>query len=84
MKSEAYKQDAAGKWQNPDGSPLEVTINAPSNFEVQSGRLAFAVADSWRKFGVRVNVQQLESGPFGPPRPMESSTLGRTGQAAAS
>ena len=64
MNSAGYKRDASGKWLNPDGSPLEVTINAPSNFEVQSGRLAFAVADSWRKFGVTVNVQQLESGPF--------------------
>ena len=49
---------------NPDGTPFEITINSPSNFEVESGRLAFAVANSWRKFGLTVNVQQLESGPF--------------------
>jgi len=64
LTSVGYTQDANSAWMNPDGTPLEITINAPSNFEVESGRLAFAVADSWRKFGLTVNVQQLESGPF--------------------
>jgi peptide/nickel transport system substrate-binding protein len=64
LTSVGFKQDASKKWLNPDGTPFEITINAPANFEVQSGRLAFAVADSWRKFGLAVNVQQLESGPF--------------------
>lgn len=51
-------------WVKPDGEPWTITINAPANFEVQSGRLAFAVADSWRKFGIDANVQQLEAGSF--------------------
>lgn len=53
-----------GRWLKPDGSPWTITIVAPSNFEVQSSRLAYAVADSWRNFGVEVNVQAVESGQF--------------------
>ncbi len=64
LNSVGFTQDSDGKWLNPDGSAFEITINTPSNFEVESGRLAFAVADSWRKFGLSVSVQQLESGPF--------------------
>ena len=48
----------------PTASRGMITINAPNNFEVQSMRLAFAVADSWKKFGVDVTVKQLESAPF--------------------
>ncbi|MBB3128513.1 peptide/nickel transport system substrate-binding protein [Paenibacillus rhizosphaerae] len=52
------------KWLLPDGSPWKLTINAPANFEVQSMRLAFAVADSWRKNGIDVNVQQMDAATF--------------------
>ena len=41
-----------GAWHKPDGSPWQITINSPSNFEVQSQRLAFAIADNWRAFGI--------------------------------
>jgi len=58
-----FKKDANG-WTMPDGKPWEITINSPANFEVESGRLAFAVADSWRKFGIKANVQQMEAGSF--------------------
>jgi peptide/nickel transport system substrate-binding protein len=52
------------KWLKPDGSSWKLTINAPANFEVQSMRLAFAVADSWRKNGIDVNVQQMDAATF--------------------
>jgi peptide/nickel transport system substrate-binding protein len=53
-----------GRWLLPGGSPWTITLVAPSNFEIQSSRLAFAVADQWRSFGVEVNVQAVESGQF--------------------
>jgi len=53
-----------GAWHKPDGSPWQITINSPSNFEVQSQRLAFAVADNWRKFGIDATVQQMDAGTF--------------------
>jgi peptide/nickel transport system substrate-binding protein len=52
------------KWMKPDGTPWKVTINAPANFEVQSMRLAFAVADSWKKNGIDTNVQQMDGATF--------------------
>jgi peptide/nickel transport system substrate-binding protein len=58
-----FKKDASG-WLLPDGKPWEIVINAPANFEVESGRLAFAVADTWRKFGIKASVQQMEAGTF--------------------
>lgn len=64
LESVGFSQDADGQWLLPDGSPWKMSINAPANFEVQSQRLAFAVADSWRKFGIDVNVQQMEAGTF--------------------
>lgn len=51
-------------WVLPDGNPWQITINAPANFEVQSMRLAFAVADSWRKNGIDVTVQQMDQATF--------------------
>jgi peptide/nickel transport system substrate-binding protein len=64
LESVGFSQDGEGKWLLPDGTPWQMTINAPANFEVQSQRLAFAVADVWRKFGIDVNVQQMEAGTF--------------------
>lgn len=53
-----------GKWLKPDGTPWQITINAPANFEVESMRLAFAVADGWRKFGIDASVRQMEHAAF--------------------
>jgi peptide/nickel transport system substrate-binding protein len=59
-----FTRDGNNMWMKPDGTPWQITINAPANFEVQSGRLAFAVADTWRNFGIDASVQQMESGTF--------------------
>jgi peptide/nickel transport system substrate-binding protein len=64
LEGAGFTRNDAGMWMMPDGSPWQITINAPANFEVQSGRLAFAVADSWRQFGIDASVQQMESGTF--------------------
>lgn len=51
-------------WLLPDGKPWRMTINAPADFEIESQRLAYAVANQWKQFGVDVSVQQLQQGPF--------------------
>ncbi len=51
-------------WYKPDGSVWEMSILAPADFEIQSMRLAFAVADSWNKFGVKVTVVQQDAATF--------------------
>lgn len=64
LEGAGFTRDGSGNWLKPDGSPWQITINAPANFEVQSGRLAFAVADTWRNFGIDATVQQMEAGTF--------------------
>lgn len=53
-----------GTWLKPDGTPWTITILAPADFEVQSQRLAFAVANEWSQFGIPTNVQQMQAGAF--------------------
>ncbi|WP_148409938.1 ABC transporter substrate-binding protein [Murimonas intestini] len=53
-----------GKWYLPDGTLWTIVLNAPADFEIESMRLAFAVADSWKKFGIDVQVKQLDSATF--------------------
>ena len=59
-----FKRDNNGKWLLPNGKKWEMSITAPSNFEVQSQRVAFAAADMWREFGIDVFVRQVEAGEF--------------------
>lgn len=63
LQGAGFKKTDAG-WLMPDGKPWKMTINAPADFEIQSQRLAFAVANEWKKFGVDVNVQQQQGGVF--------------------
>lgn len=53
-----------GQWMTPEGQPWEIIILAPADFEIESMRLAFAVADAWSKFGVKAEVKQQDSSTF--------------------
>ena len=53
-----------GKWYLPDGTQWKIAINAPADFEVQSGRLAYAVADSWSKAGIETTVNAMTGTTF--------------------
>jgi len=64
LESVGFTRNADGKWLLPDGSPWSIAINAPSDFEVQSGRLAYAVADSWSKFGIDATVRPMTANSF--------------------
>ncbi|GHA25099.1 peptide ABC transporter substrate-binding protein [Devosia pacifica] len=63
LEEAGFTQDG-GQWVKPDGEPWTITILAPADFEVQSQRLAFAVANEWSQFGVPTNVQQMQAGAF--------------------
>jgi peptide/nickel transport system substrate-binding protein len=63
LESVGFKK-AGGQWLKPDGTPWKMVMVAPADFEIQSQRLAFAVANEWRSFGVDVPVQQMQGGPF--------------------
>jgi peptide/nickel transport system substrate-binding protein len=62
--TEAGFTQEGGRWLKPDGTPWEITILAPADFEVQSQRLAFAVANEWSEFGIPTMVQQMQAGAF--------------------
>ncbi len=64
LESVGFTRNADGKWLLPDGTPWSIAINAPSDFEVQSGRLAYAVADSWSKFGIDATVKPMTANTF--------------------
>lgn len=51
-------------WLLPSGEEWEIPLLAPADFEIQSMRLAFAVADSWNKFGVKTTTVQQDSATF--------------------
>jgi peptide/nickel transport system substrate-binding protein len=59
-----FSKDKNGRWLLPDGTQWKLSIVAPADFEIDATRLAFAVADQWRKFGIQVNVETLEAGPL--------------------
>ena len=64
LERHGFERDARGRWLLPDGTPWELTILAPAGFEIHATRLAFAVADQWEKFGIDVDVETIEAGPF--------------------
>lgn len=59
-----------------NGEKLSFEILAPSGYEVQSERLAYAVADQWRNFGFDVTVQACESSTFWTNWPTGNYTAG--------
>ena len=50
--ADAGFKKAGNAWMQPDGTPFTITIIAPADFEVESQRLAFAVANEWTQFGI--------------------------------
>ena len=65
LESVGFKKGADGKWLQPDGTAWKISMDAPSDFEVESRRVALATARSWRKFGVDVDVNLMQSAAFG-------------------
>lgn len=63
LEGQGFERDERGRWLLPDGTPWEINILAPP-FEIHALRLALAVADQWQRFGIEVEVETAESGPF--------------------
>lgn len=53
-----------GEWYLPDGSRWTMELITLKEGQTQQIRLGFAAAESWRKFGIDVNVIQLDSAAF--------------------
>lgn len=63
LKAQGFTKDSNGEWLLPDGKPWVITINTPT-YEIDATRLAFCVAEQYRKFGIKVKVVTLEDTPF--------------------
>jgi len=64
LKSVGFKRGPDGKWRLPNGQPWKIEILAPAGFEIDATRLAFGVADQWRKFGIDVKVVTVDASLF--------------------
>ena len=64
MLEEAGFTKNGNQWMKPDGTPFTINILAPADFEIESQRLAFAVANEWTQFGIPAQVQQMQAGAF--------------------
>ena len=64
LEEEGFSRDSNGQWRLPGGERWQMNIVAPAGFEPQAERLAFAVAEEWRRFGVDATVVQKEGAGF--------------------
>jgi peptide/nickel transport system substrate-binding protein len=63
LEAQGFSKGADGKWYLPDGNLWIITLTTPT-YEIDATRLAFTVAEQWRKFGIDVTINTLESAPF--------------------
>jgi peptide/nickel transport system substrate-binding protein len=63
LKSVGFKL-SAGTWLLPNGNPWTITVNAPANFEPESGNQGFAIANQWKQFGINSVAQGMDSSTF--------------------
>lgn len=55
---------SGGKWLLPNGKPWVITVNAPANFEPESGQQGCAVANQWQQFGISTTCDGMDSTTF--------------------
>ena len=65
MTEAGYKKDADGLFANPDGSPLQLELVVPGDWNKILQRLGFSIGDSWKKAGFNINVRSVDDGEFG-------------------
>ena len=63
LKSVGFKF-SAGTWLLPNGNPWTINVNAPANFEPESGNQGFAIANQWKQFGINAVAQGMDSSTF--------------------
>jgi peptide/nickel transport system substrate-binding protein len=59
-----FKRGPDGKWYLPTGEKWVINIMTFAEIELESQRLAFIVAEQWRRFGIETNVEPVAPGPF--------------------
>lgn len=64
LTSVGFTKGADGFWVKPDGKVWEISFIIPSDWNNVMQRTGFSMADSWTKFGLKVNIKQLDGGSF--------------------
>jgi peptide/nickel transport system substrate-binding protein len=62
LESVGFTKNDDGKWLLPDGTIWTINILSPVNYEAESERLSFAVAESWNQFGIDTVVNGVDAG----------------------
>jgi peptide/nickel transport system substrate-binding protein len=62
LESVGFTRGTDGKWFFPDGTPWQINIVSPVNYEALSERLSYAVAESWSNFGIDAVVNGMDTG----------------------
>ncbi len=60
LKSVGFTKGGDGIWLLPDGKVWEISFIIPGDWNNVMQRTGFSIADSWTKFGLKVNTKQLD------------------------
>jgi len=63
--SVGMKKGADGFYTLPDGTPWELELVLPGDWNKVMQRMGFSIADSWRAAGIKVNARQVDNAEFG-------------------
>jgi peptide/nickel transport system substrate-binding protein len=65
LTSVGFTKGSDGIWLKPDGSVWEISFIIPGDWNNVMQRTGFSIADSWTKFGLKVNTKQLDNAGWG-------------------
>ncbi|HSV86588.1 MAG TPA: ABC transporter substrate-binding protein, partial [Levilinea sp.] len=65
LESVGFTRGNDGIWLKPDGNVWEINFIFPGDWNNVMQRTGFAIADSWTKFGLKVNARQLDNAGWG-------------------
>jgi len=64
LESVGFKKGPDGRWYLPNGKPWTIVIKAAGPWEIDATRMAYGIAEQWRRFGIDVKVETLDSSTF--------------------
>ena len=62
--SAGFTRDDKDQWLQPDGTLWKMEFAIPGDWNKVMQRIGFSMADSWKKFGITVNLRQLDNAEF--------------------
>jgi peptide/nickel transport system substrate-binding protein len=65
LESVGFSRNAEGIWLTPDGEVWEISFIFPGDWNNVMQRTGFSITDSWTKFGLTINAQQLDNAGWG-------------------